>query len=74
MSASSDYGKPFAGESVGWLLERLQPAGLEGCYRYPMPDGNPDRTFIIADEAVPGHEAAESILALDAKGMLYPQK
>ncbi len=72
MPSSDVYGKPFVGEDVSWLLERLEPTTQEGVYRCRMPGDMPDRRFVIADQAVPGLVAAESILALDERGLIYP--
>ena len=71
MPSSRNYGKPFAGEDVSWLLERLTPTETEGVYDCFMPGDLPNRRFIIADQAVPGFVAADSILALDERGLLY---
>jgi|GEM_PF-5206183 len=69
--SSDSYGKPFAGEDVRWLLERLTPTDVAGVYDCFMPRDKPNRRFIIADQAVEGAVAAQSILALDEKGLLY---
>jgi hypothetical protein len=72
MASSSLYGTSFAGEDVGWLLSRLSATKSPGKYLFKMPGDQPDRTFYIADEAAPGHESVDSLLALQAQGEIYP--
>lgn len=69
--SSELYGKPFVGEEVSWLLERLTPTERPGIYTSFMPGEMPQRRFIIADQVVPNLVAADSICALDALGHLY---
>lgn len=70
MPASCEYGKPYAGNDVGWLLERVSPLGQAGHYAFRMRGDQPDRTFIIADEAN-GRRSVGSLLALQEQGSLY---
>lgn len=71
MPSSPEYGKPFAGETVDWLLKLLTATNEEGIYLCRMPNDAPSRRFIIADLACPGTVAVESILALIERGTLY---
>ncbi len=71
MASSSLYGTLFAGNDVGWLLSRLMPLGPSGHYLFKMPGDQADRRFILADEAVTGHESVDSLLALQARGDIY---
>lgn len=73
MASSSLYGTSFAGEDISWLLKRLTPIdATPGKYVFKMPGDLPDRTFYIADEAVEGRESVDSLLALEARGDIYP--
>ncbi|MES2668657.1 MAG: hypothetical protein V4644_03140 [Patescibacteria group bacterium] len=67
---SSEYGKPFSGNDVGWLLEPITPLPLPGHYVFRMRGDQPDRTFIIADEANE-RISVGSLLALQEQGHLY---
>ena len=72
MASTSLYGTSFAGEDVSWLLSRLTSVKeTPGKYVFKMPGDQPDRTFYIADEVVPGHESVDSLLALQARGDIY---
>lgn len=59
---SPEYGKPYAGESLKWLIECLTPTGRPGIEIF-QEEGRPSRTVIIGDILYPGLVGPETLAA-----------